>query len=96
MAEGNGRRILDIDVTDEHAFRAGVIQHLQNISDQTSVIPDLKKKIDEHDEVIRAVPDFVELVNKHEAIVQAGKWLSLPFVAATHLAVKQFLAKIGW
>jgi hypothetical protein len=44
---------VNIDVTDDHAFRTGVVQYLQLISDQTSVIPGLKKKVEKHDRIVQ-------------------------------------------
>ncbi len=54
--DGNGNGFsqpLNIDVTDEHAFRAGVLQHLQFIADRTSCIPELKKKVDKHEMIVK-------------------------------------------
>ena len=92
----NGQRIIDIDVTDEHAFRTGVIQHLQYIADRTSVIPELKQKIDDHDEMIAGVPKLMEKVDKHDAAYKAAKWMTIPFLAFLSATIKHLFSKIGW
>lgn len=69
---------VEIDVKDEHAFRTGVVQYLQLISDQTSVIPSLKKQVDRHDR-----------------IVQVGKYAAVPGVWFLQAAFKGLLAKFN-
>lgn len=83
---GNGSRPLEIDVTDEHAFRTGVVQHLQFIVDKTSVIPELKKKVDEHE----------KLISKHENIVKFGMWAAPTSIAAIGTGLKFLFKKLGW
>lgn len=46
---GNGQQALQIDVTDDHAFRTAVVQHLQLLADRTACLPSLKKKVDRHE-----------------------------------------------
>lgn len=73
MSEENGNgqmRRVEIDVTDEHAFKTGVVQYLQLISDQTRDIPTIRKKVE-----------------KHDRIMQFGKWSAIPFIAVLHTAV---------
>jgi hypothetical protein len=59
MDENNGNGInghfemVDIDVTNDASFRTGVVQYLQKISDQTSAIPALKKKVEQHDRIVQ-------------------------------------------
>jgi len=56
MAEGNGNgtfRPIDIDVTDETAFKSAVVQHLQLIMDQTKCIPAVVEKVNNHDQIVR-------------------------------------------
>jgi hypothetical protein len=63
----NGYRApLEIDVTDEHAFRSGVVQHLQFIADTVSEVPVLKQKV--------ALQG--DLVASHERIVKSAKNVS--------------------
>lgn len=51
---GNGMRPVDIDVTDEHAFKTGVVQYLQLISDRTSCLPEVKRKVEYHERIVQA------------------------------------------
>jgi len=54
MAEGNGQfKPVEIDVTDDMAFRSGVVQYMQIVMDRTSCISDMKKKVDNHDSIVR-------------------------------------------
>ena len=49
----NGDQLpLEIDVTDEHAFRTGVVQHLQLLADRTYCLADIKKTVDKHDRIV--------------------------------------------
>jgi hypothetical protein len=70
--------MVDIDVTNDVAFRTGVVKYLQKISDQTGAIPDLKKKVERHDR-----------------IVQYGKWTGVPIMALISMLVKSLLTKLG-
>jgi hypothetical protein len=45
--------MVDIDVTNDVAFRTGVVKYLQKISDQTCAIPGLKKKVELHDRIVQ-------------------------------------------
>lgn len=75
--DGNGVfKPVQIDVTDDRAFKTHVVQYLQLISDQTSVIPSLKKKVE-----------------RHERLIQYGKWTAIPLIAALHGLVDQGLKK---
>jgi hypothetical protein len=50
---GNGNpKPVDIDVTDEHAFRTGVVQYLQLISDRTNDLPALRKTVNKHETIV--------------------------------------------
>jgi hypothetical protein len=51
---GNGNfRPINIDVSNDADFRAGVVKYLQLISDQTCAIPALKKKVETHDRIVQ-------------------------------------------
>jgi hypothetical protein len=57
---------VNIDVTNDMEFRVGVVKYLQKISDQTCVIPELKRKVEKHDRIVQygawtSVP-FVALI----------------------------------
>lgn len=43
---------VDIDVTNEIAFRTGVVKYLQILSDRTYNLPELKKKVDKHENIV--------------------------------------------
>ena len=64
MSENGPVRPLDIDVTDEHAFKSGVVQHLQFIADRTACLPELKRKVDHHEAIVN--------VGKYAAIPVLG------------------------
>lgn len=67
-ANGNGNpEPVHIDVTNEIAFRTGVVQYFQILSDRTADLPQLKKKVE-----------------KHDRLVQYGKWTAIPLIAALH------------
>jgi hypothetical protein len=78
-SENGFQKPLEIDVTNEHAFKTGVVQTLQLIADRTECIPSMKKKVD-----------------KHEQIVQTGKWLGVPLLILFHSGLKYVLQKLGW
>lgn len=65
---GNGHfEPIEIDVTNDVAFRTGVVKYLQKISDETKALPGLKRKVEKHDRIVQygtwtAVP-FVALVS---------------------------------
>jgi len=40
---------VEIDVTNEIAFRTGVIQYFQLLTDRTADLPALKRKVERHD-----------------------------------------------
>ena len=43
---------LEIDVTDDLAFRTSVVQHLQFIVDKCADLPELKRKVERHDRIV--------------------------------------------
>ncbi|MHB8501521.1 MAG: hypothetical protein ACYDHE_11325 [Candidatus Acidiferrales bacterium] len=49
----NGLKPIEIDVTNEHSFKTGVIQTLQMISDNTACLPSLKKKVEHHEQIVK-------------------------------------------
>lgn len=51
---GNGFRPINIDVTNDHEFKVGVATHLQLLVDRTRELPDIKKKVEKHDQVYHA------------------------------------------
>jgi len=54
MSEENGSfKPVQIDVTDEHAFKTSVVQYLQLISDQTRDLPTIRKKVETHDRIVQ-------------------------------------------
>jgi hypothetical protein len=91
-------RPIEIDVTDEHAFRAGVVKHLQMISDQTAPIGVIKQKLYEHDKIFTAVdlPDMKVKVEQHDKIVTFGKWLGVPIIAGVSYLAKTGFAKLAF
>jgi len=70
---------LDIDVTDETAFKVGVVQTLQLIVDRTSGLKDIAEKVE-----------------KHDRIVDYGKWTAIPLLTLFHVSIKAALHKLGW
>ncbi|HZS43346.1 MAG TPA: hypothetical protein VFA52_03985 [Candidatus Paceibacterota bacterium] len=70
---------LRIDVTNETAYKVGVVQMLQLLDDRTACLAEMKKKVD-----------------RHETIVQVGKWASIPILGLFNLAIKSILHKLGW
>ncbi len=76
---GNGMKPVAIDVTDEHAFKTGVVQTLQLISDNTACLPSLKKKVDRHEQVYQtgkyvAVPALAFLHAAFKSFFQKLGW----------------------
>ena len=75
---GNGSfKPIEIDVKDEHAFRTGVVQHLQLIADQTRDIPSIKKKVDKH-EVIYQVGKWASVPIIGAAVAYVKSWFHKP------------------
>lgn len=76
---GNGQlHVVDIDVTNDMAFRTGVVQNFQLLMDRTHCLVDMKKKVDRHDNIVRvgkwaSIPiiAFVQQVAKH-ALAKVG------------------------
>jgi hypothetical protein len=50
----NGFRPIGINVTNEHEFKVGVATHLQLLVDRTRELPDIKKKVDKHEQVYQS------------------------------------------
>lgn len=50
---GNNLKPVEIDVTDDTAFKTGVVQYLQLISDQTRDLPSIRKKVENHDRLVQ-------------------------------------------
>jgi hypothetical protein len=79
MANGNGEQpTLQIDVTDEHAFRTGVVQNLQLLADRTYCLNDIKRKVERHENIIRfgkwaSVPAVIFF---SEGIKEAAKYVA--------------------
>jgi len=44
---------IEIDVTNDIAFRTAVVTHLQFITDKCSEIPELKAKVERHDDIVK-------------------------------------------
>jgi hypothetical protein len=62
----NGFRPIDIDVENEHKFKVGVATHLQLLVDRTRELPDMKKKVDKHEQLYQsgkylAIPVFAAM-----------------------------------
>lgn len=70
---------LQIDVTNETAFKVGIVQTLQLLVDHTSCLSDMKQKVE-----------------KHERIVQVGKYAAVPAIGLFNIGIKAFFHKLGW
>lgn len=49
---GNGYKPIEIDVTNDQAFKTGVVKYLQLVVDNTRDLPSVKKKVDKHERIV--------------------------------------------
>jgi hypothetical protein len=81
MSEGNG-----------NGFRPVEIDVKDEHAFRTGVVQNLQMIADR----TACIPTLQKKVEKHEQVVQAGKWLSIPIIAAIHVIFKGILSKLGW
>lgn len=54
MSDDNGFKPIEIDVTNEHEFKTGVVKYLQLVVDQNREILSMKKKVEKHEQIYQA------------------------------------------